>query len=266
VVIDHHCADGVCVQCGLVTERITYTIKLSDKSLQPYYNIFKGGGKSGKYVPYFPPFYFNELLRQRQGTGPAVPVEVMESLKDYFNAGNKRVEELSQFDIRTACKKIGKSRLMERWLQIYIRLNDVHPSVVSLPQEVVFYIKIMFDKYQRVLRPLLKMTKLGPRKVLLSYPYVLIQFYRILDHFYGVDEMAKGSLFRENIWYYSLYKPESLKKTDELWKVALSAINLSENQSLERIFTEDWPYLPLHNNPKVFKNYAIMKLNKFIVS
>lgn len=89
----------------------------------------------------------------------------------------------------------------------------------------------------------------GRRKVLLTYPYVFLQLFRILDHWAESATGRSPRIYDRHGWYWPVLKtPAKLRANEIRWALVLAEINTYRKHYPPlgpNMANRPWPYLPL---------------------
>ena len=163
--------------------------------------------------------------------------------------GLRRVEFASRSHVTGACARLGRRNYSERWWQLKLRLLGLRVT----PDPALFAdVKLLFYIYARAAQAVRDRSRAadyadawGRRKVLLTYPLVTIQLFRILDHW---EEGARRICDR-HAWYWPRLKtPAKLRSFDARWKLVVDEINVYRKHydpMGPNVANRPWPYMPL---------------------
>lgn len=190
--ISNGCAS--CSNCGASKPCLHYPIELSYKEQQE--------------MDYRPQFtyqketHLDEWLRRFQAKEhKEIPKEVLD--KVILEADKERIRDLKNLTeekVKKYLKKLDLNDYYDNVISIINRINNRPPFILT--KEIETKIKTMFQQIQAPFEKY-KTTK---RKNMISYSYILHQFFQILD----LPEFSK---------YFSLLKsPDKLRQNDEIFK------------------------------------------------
>lgn len=254
--------DRVCTKCGLVVGPAFGVFLRGSNGCESRWACYRpkqrGKGLVFKPCVYNPVFYNAERLRAWFAADPRVPDgflgEVASELAQ--QTGSASIEHASRSRIRATCGRIAlrtvsaqptldfkeRRRLLgrlrnyaERWYQIKCRLVGHVPAV---DPTLMANCKLLFHIYSTHAMSVRSrgLDSWGPRKVLLTYPYVTVQILRILDY-WEAQEGKRTDYYLKHSWYWPRLKTASkLRANDERWVLVVEDINL-----VRRNYRKDCP-------------------------
>jgi hypothetical protein len=170
----------VCLTCGVVTQETVF-----EKVTWAPHHSFKAG--------YQRIHFFNERFNQFMGNEPAVPKEVVESVRALVAA------PVTKTKIRAALRKLGSPKYIERWISIWSTLTgEAVPSMIS---EDMRFFRELFVQIERAFmthRP-------AHRKSMISYNFLFVRMLQIrgLPQFYKFFPQLKSKAkfkFIDGVW------------------------------------------------------------------
>jgi hypothetical protein len=215
-VICKHCnlpyIDNVCEKCGSCGNILDIPDEMSYKELQEY--------DKKPHFTYEKASHLSDWLRRFTASeGKVIPQEILDKVILESHKSNKKLEDLTEPDVKKYLKKLNLNDYYENVISIINRINKRPPF--TLPIELEEKIKIMFSQIQE---PFIK-YKPPNRKNFLSYSYCLHQFFKIL----GLPEFSK---------YFTLLKSyDKLRQQDEIFKKIVAEMALKDT-------TVNWKFFP----------------------
>ena len=159
--------------------------------------------------------YLGEYLKKfENSSNKTVPINIIHKVIVQFNKeGIKNFSKLNESDIKKCLKKINHQEYYDSVINILNRINGRENFV--LPDDIKQKLKLMFrkinDPYQK--------HKPKSRKSFFSYPYILHQFFKILDF----PELSK--------FFPLLKSDDKLRIQDEIFKKVVDELKITDKET-----------------------------------